>query len=88
MDGSSYLYRAFHALPPLTTSKGLPTGAVKGVLNMLKKSAQAMPGQSVRRGVRRQGRDLPRRNVAEYKANRSSMPDDMRVQDRAAAPKA
>ena len=36
VDGSSYLYRAFHALPPLTTSKGKPTGAVKGVLNMLK----------------------------------------------------
>ncbi|HAQ72441.1 MAG TPA: hypothetical protein DCR66_00460, partial [Pseudomonas sp.] len=35
VDGSSYLYRAFHALPPLTTSTGKPTGAVKGVLNML-----------------------------------------------------
>lgn len=41
VDGSSYLYRAFHALPPLTTSKGLPTGAVKGVLNMLKKIGRA-----------------------------------------------
>ena len=37
VDGSSYLYRAFHALPPLTTSSGIPTGAVHGVLNMLNK---------------------------------------------------
>ncbi|MDA9626696.1 hypothetical protein N9T10_03825, partial [Pseudomonadota bacterium] len=36
IDGSSYLYRAFHAMPPLTTSTGLPTGAVKGVTNMLR----------------------------------------------------
>ena len=36
IDGSSYLYRAFHAMPPLTTSKGLPTGAIKGVVNMLR----------------------------------------------------
>ena len=37
VDGSSYLYRAFHALPPLTTSKGQPTGAIYGVVNMLRK---------------------------------------------------
>lgn len=43
VDGSSYLYRAFHALPPLTTSKGLPTGAVKGVLNMLKSLRKQYP---------------------------------------------
>lgn len=43
MDGSSYLYRAFHALPPLTTSKGMPTGAVKGVLNMLKSLRRQYP---------------------------------------------
>ena len=43
VDGSSYLYRAFHALPPLTTSKGQPTGAVKGVLNMLKSLRKQYP---------------------------------------------
>ncbi|WP_288388198.1 hypothetical protein, partial [uncultured Cobetia sp.] len=43
VDGSSYLYRAFHALPPLTTSKGLPTGAVKGVINMLKSLIRQYP---------------------------------------------
>ena len=43
VDGSSYLYCAFHALPPLTTSKGLPTGAVKGVLNMLKSLRRQYP---------------------------------------------
>jgi len=37
IDGSSYLFRAYHALPPLTNSKGLPTGAVYGVINMIKK---------------------------------------------------
>ena len=43
VDGSSYLYRAFHALPPLTTSRGMPTGAVKGVLNMLKSLRKQYP---------------------------------------------
>ena len=37
IDGSSYLFRAYHALPPLTTSKGAPTGAIYGVINMIKK---------------------------------------------------
>ena len=60
VDGSSYLYRAFHALPPLTTSKGLPTGAVKGVLNMLKSLRKQYPEKPVCRGVRRQGRDVSR----------------------------
>ena len=43
IDGSSYLYRAFHAMPPLTTSKGLPTGAVKGVTNMLRNLRKENP---------------------------------------------
>ncbi|WVM90166.1 hypothetical protein UMZ34_07920 [Halopseudomonas pachastrellae] len=47
VDGSSYLYRAFHALPPLTTSKGQPTGAVKGVLNMLKSLLKQYPGSPI-----------------------------------------
>ena len=43
IDGSSYLYRAFHAMPPLTTSKGLPTGAIKGVANMLRNIKNNFP---------------------------------------------
>ncbi len=43
IDGSSYLYRAFHAMPPLTTSNGLPTGAVKGVTNMLRNLRKENP---------------------------------------------
>ena len=43
VDGSSYLYRAFHALPPLVTSKGQPSGAIKGVLNMLKSLLKQYP---------------------------------------------
>ena len=43
IDGSSYLYRAFHAMPPLTTSTGLPTGAVKGVTNMLRNLRKENP---------------------------------------------
>ncbi len=44
VDGSSYLYRAFHALPPLSNSRGEPTGAVLGVLNMLQKLVREYPG--------------------------------------------
>ena len=43
IDGSSYLYRAFHAMPPLTTSTGIPTGAVKGVVNMLRNLRRENP---------------------------------------------
>ena len=49
VDGSSYLYRAFHALPPLTTSEGQPTGAIKGVINMLKRLIKDYP-ESARLG--------------------------------------
>ena len=45
VDGSSYLYRAYHALPPLTNSKGQPTGAVKGVFNMLRRLQADYPGK-------------------------------------------
>lgn len=47
VDGSSYLFRAFHALPPLTNSKGIPTGAVYGVINMLRKLLQDYKPQRV-----------------------------------------
>ncbi|MDP3977882.1 MAG: DNA polymerase I [Pseudomonas sp.] len=80
VDGSSYLYRAFHALPPLTTSKGLPTGAVKGVLNMLKSLRKQYPDSPFAVVFDAKGGTFRDALFAEYKANRPSMPDDLRVQ--------
>ncbi|HEY0288304.1 MAG TPA: DNA polymerase I [Pseudomonas sp.] len=80
VDGSSYLYRAFHALPPLATSKGLPTGAVKGVLNMLKSLRRQYPQSPFAVVFDAKGGTFRDEMFAEYKANRPSMPDDMRVQ--------
>lgn len=80
VDGSSYLYRAFHALPPLTTSKGLPTGAVKGVLNMLKSLRKQYPDSPFAVVFDAKGGTFRDALYAEYKANRPSMPDDLRVQ--------
>ena len=80
VDGSSYLYRAFHALPPLTTSKGLPTGAVKGVLNMLKSLRRQYPDSPFAVVFDAKGGTFRDALYGEYKANRPSMPDDMRVQ--------
>ncbi|MHC8303539.1 DNA polymerase I [Pseudomonas sp. PB3P13] len=80
VDGSSYLYRAFHALPPLTTSRGLPTGAVKGVLNMLKSLRKQYPDSPFAVVFDAKGGTFRDDMYAQYKANRPSMPDDMRVQ--------
>lgn len=80
VDGSSYLYRAFHALPPLTTSKGMPTGAVKGVLNMLKSLRKQYPDSLFAVVFDAKGGTFRDAMFAEYKANRPSMPDDLWVQ--------
>lgn len=80
VDGSSYLYRAFHALPPLTTSKGLPTGAVKGVLNMLRSLRRQYPDSPFAVVFDAKGGTFRDELFAEYKANRPKMPDDLRVQ--------
>lgn len=80
VDGSSYLYRAFHALPPLTTSKGMPTGAVKGVLNMLKSLRRQYPDSLFAVVFDAKGGTFRDTLFADYKANRPSMPDDLRVQ--------
>ncbi|MFM1783375.1 MAG: polymerase [Pseudomonadota bacterium] len=79
IDGSSYLYRAFHALPPLTASDGTPTGALFGIVNMLKSSLKEnaeyiafvldAPGPTFRDAL-----------YPDYKANRAAMPDDLRAQ--------
>jgi DNA polymerase-1 len=80
VDGSSYLFRAYHALPKLTSSRGEPTGAIHGVLNMINKLATDedtahfvvvfdAPGKTFRDDI-----------YPEYKANRDAMPDELRVQ--------
>lgn len=80
VDGSSYLYRAYHALPPLTNSKGRPTGAVKGVINMLRRLIKDYPKSTVAVIFDAKGKTFRDRIYAEYKANRPPMPDDLREQ--------
>ncbi|HXC60816.1 MAG TPA: DNA polymerase I [Steroidobacteraceae bacterium] len=80
VDGSSYLYRAFHALPPLTNSRGEPTGAVLGVLNMLHKFLREHAESPIVVVFDAPGRTFRDDLFAEYKANRPSMPDDLRAQ--------
>ena len=80
IDGSSYLYRAFNALPPLTTSKGEPTGAVLGVLNMLARIQREEQPALVAVVMDAPGRTFRDDLFAEYKAHRPPMPDDLRSQ--------
>ena len=80
VDGSSYLYRAFHALPPLMTSAGLPTGAVKGVLNMLRSLRKQYPDSVITVIFDAKGPTFRDALFTEYKAQRPPMPDDLRVQ--------
>jgi DNA polymerase-1 len=80
VDGSSYLYRAFHALPPLTTSRGEPTGAVLGVLNMLNKMLKDESPALVAVVFDAPGRTFRDELFEEYKAHRPPMPDDLRAQ--------
>ena len=80
VDGSSYLYRAFHALPPLATSRGEPTGAVHGVLNMLKKLLRDYPGTRLAVVFDAPGKTFRDELFAQYKAHRPPMPDDLRAQ--------
>ncbi|MCP5014584.1 MAG: DNA polymerase I [Ketobacter sp.] len=80
VDGSSYLYRAFHALPPLTNSKGLPTGAIKGVLNMLIRLRKDYAPAHMAVVFDAKGKTFRDDLYPEYKANRPPMPDDLRSQ--------
>jgi DNA polymerase-1 len=80
VDGSSYLYRAFHALPPLTNSKGKPTGAVKGVINMMRRLQKDYPESTHVVVFDAKGKTFRDEMYAEYKANRPPMPDDLRLQ--------
>ncbi len=80
VDGSSYLYRAFHALPPLTNSKGEPTGALHGVLNMINKLVREQPDACVAVVFDAPGKTFRDEIFAAYKASRPQMPDELRVQ--------
>ena len=80
VDGSSYLYRAFHALPPLTNSRGEPTGAVLGVLNMLLRMQREQNPELVAVVFDAPGKTFRDELFAEYKAHRPPMPDDLRAQ--------
>lgn len=80
VDGSSYLYRAYHALPPLTTSKGQPTGAIKGVLNMLKSLLKQYPDSPIAVVFDAKGGSFRDQLYADYKAQRPPMPEDLQVQ--------
>ena len=80
VDGSSYLYRAYHALPKLTSSRGEPTGAIHGVLNMIQKLAREQDTVHFAVIFDAPGKTFRDELFAEYKANRPPMPDDLRVQ--------
>jgi len=80
IDGSSYLYRAFHALPPFTNSRGEPTGAVLGVVNMLLKFLREYDAAQFVVVFDAPGKTFRDELFAEYKAHRPPMPDDLRAQ--------
>jgi len=80
VDGSSYLYRAFHALPDLRTKKGEPTGAVYGVLNMLRKLLKDTPADYSAVVFDAKGKTFRDDVYPEYKATREAMPDDLSSQ--------
>ena len=80
VDGSSYLYRAFHAMPPLTSPSGDPTGAVYGVINMIKKLLQEYKPQQMAVIFDAKGKTFRDDMYEDYKATRPPMPDDLRPQ--------
>lgn len=80
IDGSSYLFRAYHALPPLTTSSGQPTGAVYGVINMIKKLMNTNQFDYFAVVFDPKGKTFRHQLFPAYKANRTKMPDELRVQ--------
>ena len=80
IDGSSFLFRAFHAVPPLTNPKGEPTNAIYGVSNMLRKLLGEYKTDYVTVVFDAAGKTFRNALYPEYKANRTTMPDDLRVQ--------
>jgi DNA polymerase-1 len=80
VDGSSYLFRAFHALPPLETSQNQPTGAVKGVISMIRRLQQDYPGSPIAVVFDPRGKTFRHELYEDYKANRPQMPEDLACQ--------
>ena len=80
VDGSSYLYRAFHAMPDLRNSQNEPTGAIQGVLNMLRRLHKDYPSDYSACVFDAKGKTFRDAIYPEYKANRASMPDELRAQ--------
>jgi DNA polymerase-1 len=80
VDGSSYLYRAFHAMPDLRNSHNEPTGAIQGVLNMLRRLHKDYPADYSACIFDAKGKTFRDDIYPEYKANRAAMPDDLRPQ--------
>lgn len=80
VDGSSYLFRAFHALPPLTNSKGQDTGAVKGVINMIRSLIKNYEDSNIAIVFDAKGKTFRSKIYKEYKAHRPPMPDELRSQ--------
>src|SRR6185312_9044994 len=80
VDGSSYLYRAFHALPDLRTSKGEPTGAIRGVVSMLRRLVLEEQPDYFAVIFDAPGKTFREDWYPEYKANRAIMPEDLRLQ--------
>ena len=79
VDGSSYLFRAFHALPPLTNQTGHPTGAIKGVISMIKRLEEGFPDALLIVVFDAKGKTFRNDLYAEYKANRPPMPEELRI---------
>ena len=80
VDGSSYLFRAYHALPPLTNSRGQATGAVKGVISMIRSLRKQFPHSQIAIVFDAKGKTFREDLYPEYKAHRPPMPDDLRSQ--------
>ena len=80
VDGSSYLYRAFHALPDLRNGAGMPTGAIYGVINMLRRLRQDVPADYIACIFDAKGPTFRDAWYPQYKANRPPMPEDLVVQ--------
>ncbi len=80
IDGSSYIYRAFHALPPLTTTAGKPTGATRGFASMLRKLIDIYPGVPMVMIFDAKGPNFRNDFFKDYKSNRPPMPNELRVQ--------
>ena len=80
IDGTSYIYRAFHALPPLTTKEGKPTGATRGFASMIRKLISTYPGVPMVMVFDAKGPNFRNDYYEPYKKNRPPMPNELRVQ--------